>query len=102
MMKGSGLEEVLENIYGPNAVKHIISGKAYARALRAYFLVEGALVNKLIQQCVDQGLVEAGDKLSTTEIERIRDFYDGIAGKSVSVMHNDGSNELMKLHNCLL
>ena len=31
MMKGSGLEEVLENVYGPNAVKHIISGKAYAR-----------------------------------------------------------------------
>ena len=49
MMKGPGLEEVLENIYGPNAVKHIISGKAYARALRAYFLVEGTLVNKLIQ-----------------------------------------------------
>ena len=39
MMKGSGLE-VLENVYGPNAVKYIISGKAYARALRAHFLVE--------------------------------------------------------------
>ena len=70
--------------------------------MRAHFLVEGALVNKLILQCVEQDLVEAGDRLSATEIEKIRDFYDGIAGKSVSVMSNDGSNELIKLHNCLL
>ena len=46
MMKGSGLEEALEKGYDSNAVNHI-----YARALRAHFLVEGALVNKLILQC---------------------------------------------------
>ena len=45
MMKGSGLEEVLEKAYGPNVVNHIISGKAFARVLRAHFLVEAALVN---------------------------------------------------------
>ena len=118
MMKGSGLEEVLEKAYGPNVVNYIISGKAFARALRAHFLVEAALVNKLIgsistntnreitcpgrEANIDQDLEEAEDKLSTTEIEEIHDFYDGIADKSLSVMNTDKSNELMKLQNCLL
>ena len=48
MMKGSGLEEALESVYGPNAVTHMISGKAVSKALRGHFLVEAALVNKLI------------------------------------------------------
>ena len=48
MMKGSGLEEALERAYGPNAVTHKKSGKAVSRALRGHFLVEAALVNKLV------------------------------------------------------
>ena len=48
MMKGSGLEEALEMIYGPNAVNHMMAGKAISRALRGHFLIESALVNKLI------------------------------------------------------
>lgn len=48
MMKGSGLEEALETVHGPNAVVHMISGKAVSRALRSHFLVEAALVNKLM------------------------------------------------------
>ncbi len=48
MMKGSGLEEALETVYGPNTVVHMISGKAISSALRGHFLVEAALTNKLI------------------------------------------------------
>ena len=48
VMKGSGLEEALETAYIPNAVTQMISGKAITRALRGHFLVEGALVNKLM------------------------------------------------------
>ena len=40
MMKGSGLEEALERAYGPNAVTHMMTGKAVSRALRGHFLVE--------------------------------------------------------------
>ena len=118
MMKGSGLEEVLEKAYGPNVVSHIITGKAFTRALCAHFLVEAALMNKLIgsistntnreitcpgrEANIGQDLEEAEHKLSTTEIEKIHDFYDGIADKSSSVMNTDKSNKLMKLQNCLL
>ena len=52
MMKGSGLEEALETVYGTNVVNHIISGKAVSRAVRGHFLVEAALMNKLISEVI--------------------------------------------------
>ena len=47
LMAGSGLKEILEMIYAPNAVEHILTGKAIARAVRAHLLVDAA-VNTLI------------------------------------------------------
>ena len=43
LMKESGLAELLETCYGENTVKHMLNGKAIARALRGYFLVEAVL-----------------------------------------------------------
>ena len=34
MMSGSGLEELLELVYATNSVAHMMSGKAFARAIR--------------------------------------------------------------------
>lgn len=48
MMKWSGLEDALGTIYGENAVSHMISGKAVSRTIRGHFLVQAALVNKLM------------------------------------------------------
>ncbi len=47
LMGSSGLQEMLESIYAPNAVVHMLSGKAIARAVRAHFIVDAAL-NALI------------------------------------------------------
>ena len=49
-MSGSGLSEVLEQCYGPNAVLHMLSGKAVARAQRGHYLVEAALGIILVQR----------------------------------------------------
>ncbi len=54
MMKGSGLEEALETVHGPNAVIHMLSGKAVSRALRGHLLIEAALVNKLMLTVLPQ------------------------------------------------
>ena len=48
MMKGSGLEEAQVTVYGHNAVTHMITGKAVSRALHGHFLIEAALMNKLM------------------------------------------------------
>ena len=47
LMVSSGLEEVLEEIYSEDTVKHIFSGKAVARALRAHMLTQSALISHL-------------------------------------------------------
>jgi len=42
LMDPSGLQEVLELIYAPNAVIHMLSGKAIARAVCTHFIVDAA------------------------------------------------------------
>jgi hypothetical protein len=43
IMSGSGLREMLELIYAPNAVTHMLIGKAVSRAVRAMMLLDTAL-----------------------------------------------------------
>ena len=47
LMEGSGLAELLETVYAPNAVvhtsNHMLTGKAVARATRAPFLLDEVL-----------------------------------------------------------
>ena len=43
VMSGSGLKEVLELVYATNAVGHMLSGKALARAVRGHILVDSVL-----------------------------------------------------------
>ena len=41
-MAGLGIDKLFQNIYGENAVKHMLSGKAVARANRARIITESA------------------------------------------------------------
>ena len=43
LMACSGLQDALELVYAKNAVGHMLSGKAIARAIRGHFLVDAAL-----------------------------------------------------------
>ena len=54
MMSGSGMEELLELIYGMNSVGHNMSGKAFAQTVRGHFLVDSCLnyilINKIVKK----------------------------------------------------
>ena len=67
MMKGSGLEEALEQVYGPNAVAHMMTGKAVSRALRGHFLVESALVIKLMLAIMRSKRTESEKMMHTSD-----------------------------------
>jgi len=83
MMKGSGLEEALEQVYSPNAVMHMMPGKAVSRALRGHFLVESALVNKLMLAITPCRRIES-------ELEERNDLSDDIdACTDSEVLCND-------------
>eukprot|EP00794_Sanderia_malayensis_P017156 gene17156-18878_t len=53
LMAGSGLKELLELIYAPNAVEHMLSGKAVARALRGHLIVDASLNALLYSAALD-------------------------------------------------
>ena len=80
MMKGSGLEEAIEQVYGPNAVMHMMSGKV---ALRGHILVESALVKKLMLAITPCRRIES-------ELEERNDLSDDIdACTDSEVLCND-------------
>ena len=58
LMASSGLQEMLELIYAPNAVVHMLSGKAIARAIRAHFIVDAALNALLLKSVFNAPLPE--------------------------------------------
>ena len=58
LMKGSGLENLFAEVYAEHSVKHMISGKAISRALRAHHLVEIALTSLLINMLIEKELID--------------------------------------------
>ena len=99
LMAGSGLQEIMELVYAPNAVVHILSGKAYARAVRAHLLVDAALKALLLADAfqVPQVLVHQEVQTAVQEGERngeggtVYDFaFPPMQGPDPDVM--DGGN----------
>lgn len=54
LMQGTGLSNILEEIYGENAVKHIMTGKSVQRAFRGHLLVEKCLNGLLVSEVMDR------------------------------------------------
>lgn len=50
LMSGSGLPELLETVYAPNAVSHMMTETAVARAVRAHMIVDTALHAMLVSK----------------------------------------------------
>ena len=50
IMNNTGLSELLESVYAPAAVIHMLSGKAISRAIRGHFLVYTALALLMITE----------------------------------------------------
>ena len=88
MMKGSGLEESLETVYGENTVQDMMSGKAVSRALRGHFLIEAALMNKLVSNFLPQKL--KGNELA--ENVEIGDNYDKENGDQEEQSEDEDEN----------
>ena len=70
VMVASGLEELLGVVFAPNTVKHVLSGKALARAVRGHMLVDSALSAILTGQtfpAVIQFEAPSGELNNTTD-----------------------------------
>ena len=75
-MAGSGIEEVLGEIYAENTVPHLLSGKAIARALRGHFIVHAALMRNLFKRVFDE--------MDASEVEEVKLLLDGVSSGSTT------------------
>ena len=82
VMKGSGLDKLLEPIYASYSVTHIMSVKAVAILLRAHFLVESVLMGLLIEQAPK-------DEFDTSSLEKI---YQGLVQGNLDLNDAESSD----------
>ena len=61
LIEGSGPSEILGEIYGENAVVHMLTGKAYSRALHGHIIIDHALSKLLIDKVDDASVEELGN-----------------------------------------
>ena len=76
LMSGSGLEEVLEQLYATNVIVHIISGKAFARAVRGHLIVHAALQKMIMEELMEKGSVHLSDLKKLASINSNNEVED--------------------------
>ncbi|KAG1650221.1 hypothetical protein GQR58_028237 [Nymphon striatum] len=79
VMKGSGLSECLQTIYGENSVTHIMSGKAVSRALRSHFLLQSALCLNILNNVVLQE-----NRATTQAVQSVERMYNLLVADEIS------------------
>ena len=77
LMGGSGLQEALEVVYGANTVTHMLSGKAYSRAVREHFLMDSALNAIIISKAFGIDPLVPEEENEPLEAERVQDLTGG-------------------------
>lgn len=79
LMAATGLTQVLEVVYAENAVKHILSGKAIARAIRGHLMVYAALSTMLTANAYNMTLPNKGECHDLHQsLVNAREQYDDI------------------------
>ena len=74
-MKGSGLAELFETVFGERTVRQMFAGKTVLRVLRGHFLFEAVLMTKLLRHLfpTDYSYFQEVNKLLTREEQENED-----------------------------
>ena len=113
-MDSSELQETFESIYAPNAVIHMLSGKAIAWGVCAHFIVDAAL-NALILRRVlnaplpcqletpesnddnDPDIAESADLGDSQYLDEARTFYEKLMSGNICAEEAQSSDVLDKI-----
>ncbi len=116
LMSGSGLKEVLQVAYADNAVTHMLSGKAIARAIRGHLLVYAALCamiashalgiplpsNAIVEPSEDMSQANQAETRNHNELEIASDMLQGLLhGEVYDEMLLDQHDRLQKINQLL-
>ena len=104
-MMGSGLQKLLETVYAPNAVTHMLTGKAVARAVRGHFLIDTALHAILLSRIFNITLPEQSNR--QTETTEVQAMAEDISSEEeadqleIPPVNQEGSKETEVPDSCL-
>ena len=72
--EGSGLKDGLESIYAPGTVGHMLTDKAFSRALRGHFLAETAIFALNLSNAIPEDFINAS--FQTDDQNRINEMNE--------------------------
>ncbi|ESN98242.1 hypothetical protein HELRODRAFT_177122 [Helobdella robusta] len=101
VMAGSGISEILECCYGSNAIIHMLSGKAVARALRGHFLIESALHIMIMKNVLNTDEPPVTGSISHDDINELLSFYDKVNNGKVNINDVDYPQSMINLDRAL-
>jgi len=100
VMSGSGFSDALDICYGPNAVVHMISGKAFSRALRGYLLVDAAVTARFMSLvtsgCACTADVEDGSVTQHTDVVSVDELMSAFSSVWSNGCDSEGMLKLMR------
>ena len=100
IMAGSGLSDALETCYGPITITHLMTGKAYSKAIRGHFLSESDLMVLLLEKLFDASvdLVDVAT-IEHTDICELKQLYLNISQHTLQFTDDQSMMDCMhKLH----
>ena len=75
LMAGSGLEEVMPEVYAEGSVEHMLSEKAVSRATRAHLLVDSALNTIATAQIAEVPVPRVFSKEDSNSLVKANGFF---------------------------
>ena len=87
IMNNSGFENILEEIYGGNAVQHMLQGKAFSRALRGNLIVVQALSSLLYEKAF----------LEEVNLSTLSNLYENLVNKTYSCNEIENNTYLIDM-----
>ena len=92
IMESSGLSNALETVYGTNTVSHMMSGKAYSRAIRGHILAESALTMKIINLLLltpEDSIISPVNReklqLDMSDFNYMQHIYENLMSNQISI-----------------
>ena len=92
VMKGSGLQEVMETIYAGNTVNYMMDGKAYAGAVRCHLIIDAVLHEILLKKFIYEE-----SEMEKEDLCQLKDAYNMASENGFESLNTDSVNSIDKL-----
>ncbi|KAJ6661273.1 hypothetical protein lerEdw1_015410 [Lerista edwardsae] len=103
LMDGTGLRNILEEVYAENAVVHMLSGKAVARAVRGHLLVDNCLHQLLLNSIAEDtpdfaALIDETEEAYQRLLQRETDFESFLKSAAVTRIQDELEKKRSEVH----